>query len=182
MSRCALRYLYLRVPRIQRQGQSMVTWERGTEKVVVVVVVVAEETAAVRDFRDGSVLHGQSEGCARELGVGFNKPSTDSNNDIVTNNVITHVGSQIDNVTNKTWSSIVSYRELRNKVVLDFHRQKAKLTEFEEKKTAKKKFNVKKTRRVTKLKHRKSVIDNSIFGPEMKKFFGDVIFKLTLEQ
>ncbi|GAA5798803.1 hypothetical protein HPULCUR_004209 [Helicostylum pulchrum] len=121
-------------------------------------------------------------GAPENLVWDYTKPLTDTNNETVTNNVIAYVGSQIENITNKTWNSIVSYREIKAKVVLVFHRQKANLAESEEKKAAKKKLNVRKGRRVTKLKHRKKVMAHSVFGSEMKTLFGNDVFNLALEQ
>jgi hypothetical protein len=79
----------------------------------------------------------------------LSKPTNDIANDIITNNVIDFVGAQIESNTNQSWNSIVSYRELKSKVALVFHRQKGKLNESEEKKAAKQKFSVRKNRRVT---------------------------------
>ncbi|GAA5804831.1 hypothetical protein HPULCUR_010339 [Helicostylum pulchrum] len=144
-------------------------------------------------FRPGTAMYNMLSGWIRtsldnqkgapeNLVWDYTKPLADTNNETVTNNVIAYVGSQIENITNKLWNSIVSYREIKAKVVLVFHRQKANLAESEEKKAAKKKLNVRKGRRVTKLKHRKKVMAHSVFGSEMKTLFGNDVFNLALEQ
>lgn len=77
------------------------------------------------------------------------KQPSDVNNENITNNVIQYLGAQIDVITNKPWGSSITYRELKNKVVLVFHRQKRRSNESEDIKAIKKKISMRKNRRIT---------------------------------
>ncbi|GAA5805530.1 hypothetical protein HPULCUR_012121 [Helicostylum pulchrum] len=128
-------------------------------------------------FRPGTAMYNMLSGWIRtsldnqkgapeNLMWDYTKSLADTNNETVTNNVIAYVGSQIE-------ISLISCGTVL---------QKANLAESEEKKAAKKKLNVRKGRRVTKLKHRKKVMAHSVFGSEMKTLFGNDVFNLALEQ